>query len=62
MVKYLERRGFSLIRHGRRHDVFSNSVRRTQVPRHGNRELGIGLTKEILNQADIDIEEFKQEV
>ncbi len=62
MVKYLRKKGFSLIRHGSRHDVFSNGIRRTQVPRHGNKELGKGLIKEILNQAGINIEEFKQEV
>jgi len=61
MVKYLTKKGFALLRHGRRHDVFSNGVRRTQVPRHGNKELGKGLLKEILNQAGIDIEEFKLE-
>lgn len=60
MAKYLQKKGFTL-RHGRRHDVFSNGITRTQVPRHGNKELGKGLLKAILEQAGIDIEEFKRE-
>ena len=41
-----------------------HSIRATsehKVPRHGNKELGKGLLKEILNQAGISIEEFKQD-
>ena len=61
MYNYLIKKGFRLLRHGSRHDVFTNDVRRTQVPRHGNKELGKGLLKAILFQAGIDIEEFKRD-
>lgn len=61
LANYLQKKGFQLLRHGSRHDVFSNGVRRTQVPRHGNKELGKGLLETILEQAGIDIEEFKRE-
>lgn len=60
MINYLERKGF-VSRQGQRHVVLYNGDRRTQVPRHRSKELGKGLTKAILEQAGIDIEEFKQE-
>lgn len=60
MMKYLEKKGFTNIG-GKQHAVFSNGIRRTQVPRHGRKELGKGLLKAILEQAGIDIEEFKRD-
>ena len=60
MIKYLIKKGFKP-HQGGRHVTFHKGNIRTQVPRHGNTELGKGLLKEILNQAGISIEEFKQD-
>jgi predicted RNA binding protein YcfA (HicA-like mRNA interferase family) len=60
MMNYLVKKGFECIG-GKRHAVFSNGVRRTEVPRHGNKELGKGLLKKILEQAGINEEDFKRD-
>lgn len=60
MIKYLIKKGF-VPHQGQRHVVLHKEGRRTQVPRHGDRELGKGLIRAILEQAGIDIEEFKEE-
>ena len=60
MIKYLINKGFKP-RQGGRHVTFRKGNIRTQVPRHGNKELGKGLLKEILNQAGISIEEFRKD-
>ena len=60
MTRYLQSKGF-IGYQGQRHVVFHKGARRTQVPRHGSRELGKGLLREILKQAGISIEEFKKD-
>lgn len=60
MLNYLQKKGFAVYQ-GQRHYVLRKDEKRTQVPRHGNKDLGKGLLRTILQQAGIPIEEFKDE-
>ena len=67
LIKYLQSKGFKprpRKKNGKgSHIVFKNANgRRTVVPSHGrNNEIGIGLLRNILSQAGIEIEEFKRD-
>ena len=67
LIKYLQSKGFDPQPRKNRgkgsHVVLRNSEgRRTEVSSHGgNNEIGKGLLVEILTQAGIEIEEFKQD-
>ena len=57
MCKILEKVGFEKIHQVGSHARYTHdNGRKTVVPLHGNEELGIGLIKEILKQADISRE------
>ncbi len=57
MCKILEKLGFEKIHQVGSHARYAHGDgRKTVVPLHGNEELGIGLIKEILKQADISRE------
>ena len=52
MIQYLQCKGFVAYQ-GSRHVVLCKGDTRTQVPQHGNEDLGKGLLREILRQARI---------
>ena len=57
MCKILEKLGFEKVHQVGSHARYIHEDgRKTVVPLHGNEELGIGLIKEILKQADISRE------
>ena len=59
MIQFLRAQGFSVIRVKGSHYILRDPEGRiTTVPVHGNETLGIGITRKILQQADISPEKF----
>lgn len=59
LIKILKKMGFEEIRQKGSHKYFKHSDgRATVVPVHSNVDIGRGLLKKILNEIDIDREEF----
>ena len=50
-VKMIKKKGIEFHSHGSRHDVYINpkTGQTTRVPRHQNKELGIGIKNAMLN-------------
>ena len=62
MVRFLQRRGFQLLRvHGSYHFLESGQSR-TSVPVHGNRPLKIGTLRSILRDIDLSPSDFADEL
>ncbi|MBI5884842.1 type II toxin-antitoxin system HicA family toxin [archaeon] len=61
VCKILEKLGFEKVHQVGSHARYIHAYgRKTVVPVHGNEELGIGLLKEIMNQAKITRSEFEK--
>ncbi len=59
LIKVLKKLGFEEIRQRRSHKYFKHpDGRATVVPVHPGRDIGRGLLKAILNEIEIDREEF----
>lgn len=59
VVSMLVRRGFTLDRQSGSHAVFIHpDGRRTTVPIHGKRELGKGLLRQIMRDAELTVEDI----
>jgi predicted RNA binding protein YcfA (HicA-like mRNA interferase family) len=60
LIKALKKKGFVFERQTGSHAIYVNSDKiRVTVPIHGKRDLGIGLLRQILNDANISVEELK---
>jgi predicted RNA binding protein YcfA (HicA-like mRNA interferase family) len=64
LMKLLEREGFVCIRIKGSHHYFYNSENglTTTVPAHSNRDVGVGLLKDILNDLHWSAEEFNKKL
>ena len=61
VARVLMRKGFVLDRTSGSHAIYYHpSVRRTTVPIHAARDLGIGLLRQIMKDADITLEDLKE--
>ncbi len=62
MIKILKSLDFELLRSKGSHNFFYNheSKKHTTVPLHANRDLGIGILKEILKDIDLSVEKFEK--
>jgi len=60
IIKVLERKGFFKVRQSGSHAIFrhSNGLR-TTVPIHSSKDLGIGLLRQIMRDAEITEEELR---
>jgi len=59
MIAALERRGFTLARQSGSHAIFRHpDGRRTTVPVHKGRDLGRGITRQIMRDADLTVEDL----
>jgi predicted RNA binding protein YcfA (HicA-like mRNA interferase family) len=59
IIRILNRKGFILERQSGSHAIFINSLgKRTTVPIHGKRDLGKGLLRQIMKDADITIKDL----
>jgi predicted RNA binding protein YcfA (HicA-like mRNA interferase family) len=60
LVRLLEARGFELARQSGSHAIYIHADgRRTTVPMHGKRDLGKGLLRQIMRDADLAPEDLK---
>lgn len=60
MVRFLESRGFLVVRIRGSHHYLRRDELQTTVPVHGNRTLKIGTLKSILRDVDLSVEEFAE--
>ena len=60
MVRFLEQRGYVLLRVRGSHHFLEQNERRTCVPVHGNSTLKIGTLRAILRDISLSPEEFVQ--
>ena len=61
IIRILERSGFIFSRQNGSHAIFIHkNGRRTTVPVHGKKVLGIGLLRQIMRDADLSIEDLKK--
>ena len=60
MVRFLESRGFSIIRIRGSHYILAREAVRTSVPVHGNQSLKIGTLRGILRDIDLSTLEFSR--
>lgn len=59
LIKILNKKGFILERQSGSHAIFINSTgKRTTVPIHGKRDLGKGLLRQIMKDADLTTEDL----
>ncbi len=59
MVQFLQSKGFQIVRIRGSHYVMRGPEGRTVVvPVHSSETLGIGITRKILKQGNIEVEEF----
>jgi len=59
MVRFLERRGFSIVRVRGSHHFMDDGRHRTCVPVHGSEPLKIGTLSAILRDTEISPEDFR---
>ncbi len=60
LVKALEKKGFVFSRQSGSHAIYINSAgTRVTVPIHGKKDLGKGILKQILTDANITFDELK---
>ena len=60
LIKILDKKGFVQVRQSGSHAIFRHADgRRTTVPVHSSRDLGLGLLKQIMKDADISPEELR---
>lgn len=59
MVRFLERRGFTIVRIRGSHHVMACGDRHTTVPVHGNETLKIGTLRSILRDIQLAPAEFE---
>ncbi len=61
IIKIIERKGFVRVRQSGSHAIFKNeSGKRTTIPVHSNKNIGKGLLKQIMKDANITVEDFKK--
>lgn len=60
MVRFLQRRGFRVVRVRGSHHFLERGDRRTSVPVHGNRPLKVGTLRSILRDLDLSLDAFGQ--
>ena len=60
MLRFLEKRGFRIIRIRGSHHFLESGEQRTSVPVHGNRPLKIGTLRSILRDIGMSPTEFEQ--
>lgn len=59
LIRILESKDFYKTRQSGSHAIFINADgRRTTVPVHGKKELGIGLLKQIMKDADLTLDDL----
>ena len=59
LVSILQRHGFVHVRHSGSHAIFRHpDGRRTTVPVHKGRDLGRGLLRQIMRDADLNVEDL----
>ena len=59
IIKIINKKGFEKVRQSGSHAIFRNDDgRRVTVPIHGSKDLGRGLLKQIMRDADISIEDI----
>ena len=61
MVRFLEQRGFTVVRIRGSHHVMALREQRTTVPVHANQVLKIGTLRGILRDVDVSPAEFAKE-
>lgn len=60
LISILERRGFVQVRQSGSHAIFRHrDGRRTTVPIHKSRDLGRGLVRQIMRDAELTVEDLK---
>ena len=60
MVRFLEARGFSVLRVRGSHHVMASKEKHTSVPVHGNQSLKTGTMRKILRDVDLTPAEFEE--
>jgi predicted RNA binding protein YcfA (HicA-like mRNA interferase family) len=59
LVRVLEARGFVMVRQSSSHLIFRHADGRgTTVPQHGNRDIGRGLLRQIMRDADLTVDDL----
>ena len=59
LLRILQRHGFSVVRQSGSHAILRHpDGRRTTVPIHGKRDLGLGLLHQILRDVDLSVEDL----
>ncbi|MGM9512121.1 type II toxin-antitoxin system HicA family toxin [Larkinella sp. GY13] len=60
LIRLLEQKGFRFSRQSGSHAIYINSEgKRTTVPIHGKKELGIGLLKQIMKDTGLTVEDLE---
>lgn len=60
LMKLLERKGFAKVRQSGSHAIFRHADgRRTTIPVHSNKTLGVGLLKQIMKDTEISENELR---
>ena len=63
IIKLLEKKGFVKVRQSGSHAIFRHANgKRTTVPVHSSRDLGIGLLKQIMKDAEISDDELMKSI
>jgi len=60
MLRFLQQRGFTIVRIRGSHHFLEGQGHRTSVPVHGNRPLKIGTLRSILRDIEMSPAEFEQ--
>lgn len=61
IIRVLEKKGFVLVRQSGSHAIFRHpNGKRTTVPVHSSKDLGKGLLKQIMKDAEITEEELRE--
>ena len=59
LIRILEKHGFARVRQSGSHAIFRhNDGRRTTVPIHSQRDLGRGLLRQIMRDANLSVEDL----
>ena len=60
LIRILEQKGFRFSRQSGSHAIYINSEgKRTTIPIHGKKELGIGLLKQIMKDTGLTVEDLE---